>query len=173
MVTAKQIITFHEEFFSTYNILNREVDILLNPSVSEINQCWIKASRKYNYLHPEIRFIFDIKHRQVYVWIAGLAIHNNVLDKLKFTSNWLSLDYVTGVARYNGKIQKPVAFVIGEVPIVLFNLKSTNGSEKFFTPIQNFLKQDFSWADRYVACNQVISELKSDCLSVIKEINKK
>lgn len=172
MVTAKQIITFHEEFFSTYNILNREVDVLKNPSISEINQCWIKASGKYDYLSPEIRFIFDIRHKQVYAWISGLAIHNNVLEKLKFTSNWLSLDYVTGVARYNGKLQKPVAFVIGEVPIVLFNLESTNGSDRFLVPIQNFLKQDFSWANRYIVCNQVISELKSDCLKSLKKIER-
>jgi hypothetical protein len=141
MITAKQIIKFHEEYFGTKNVSGRDVVIYKNPTLSDLTQ--IKSR--------EVRFIANNKTHEVFIWDANLAIHMNIWQTVTSVSLMTSdhyPNYLSGIAQISGGSLKITGWDMFKDFSKVFpsNRKTMPVSVQYFTTVFSY---NWSWLDKY------------------------
>ena len=137
LITSKQIIKFCEEYCDTINVNNVAVVVIKNPTKSE----YIKPSLR------DIRFLADNDTKDIYIWDAYYAAHEQVMNQLGFHGLRSEHNIYNGEAEGDG-VSLPRAKKDATVEMYL---RSDIGTLKMKL---KFLKKVFSidwgWVDKYI-----------------------
>jgi len=140
VITAHQIL---EEYKTSFRIgSNKYIEIFSNPSQKELLSCG-----------DEIRFTADAIKKEVYVWNANLAIHDDANKILGYGSLWFKKPILTGIAQKKGSTY----YAYRSDELETMNL-SPPGSQELLSEI---LSYDWNFVDRYIEIKDLL-QLLSD-----------
>ena len=160
MITSKQIIRLSEEWLKAVEANVNFVDIYENPTSSDFKE--IFKNRKHNLL----RFIADNKSKKIYAWDAYIGIHYDVAYELGYISRWENKDKdcLFGEASINGsRAVSSVSAISTDIFIWYYKRISSSGgvvSLSLKKELEDRIKIDWSWTNRYIDCTPVVSKLK-------------
>jgi hypothetical protein len=146
MIRATQIL---EAYHSSKRIGKNYVEIFKNPSSSELTK---------EFRGGEIRFLADPQHKDVYVWDAAIATHDDLQDET--LPNDMSIDEViAGQAEKKGK-----SYVAYSAANIAFSLDDPEGFDKEdFEILLKTVEQDWSWTERFnISLTKLVKGLKED-----------
>ena len=145
MITAKQII---EAYHSIVKVGKKHASTFINPSKSEL----LKEFRG-----REIRFFAIPKSKDIYVWDAELATHDDLQDDL---IPHISIDdVIAGQAEKSG--DKYESYTAANVASVLDEPEDNKELLKYF--LDDLLNQDWSWTEKYsISMKKLVKGLRED-----------
>lgn len=107
-----------------------DVDIFINPSVSELKSIIDNTGKKPNFSSMKgVRFIIDDSGKS-FVWGWDEAIHSSIWNKLKLNSNVVG--GIATVISTSGERHKEVAFDLGNRSLNKRNEYNRSGMEDLF-----------------------------------------
>ena len=161
MITSKQIITLIERYDNTFNINGREIVIFVNPTKDNL-----KVSKA-----KKLRFIADCNKKEVYVWNSYFAIHNSVVGRLGYHSQFEKNLFCGGADIANNTTYITNSDYLEDV-IRNSNMKIYYDSTALESLKYKFSK-DWTWLDKYIiGSSYYISKIKERFLKKMAKVTK-
>jgi hypothetical protein len=153
MITSRQII---EAYHTGVRVGKNYVEVFKNPSKSELAK---------EFGGKEIRFLADPKRKDIYVWDAYIATHDDLQDEL--LPKDLSIDEViSGQASKEGSV-----YVAYSAANIAFILDDPDGFDlEDFETLKSTVEKDWSWTERHqISLTKLVKGLKEDLEDAIAE----
>ena len=147
MITSKQVINIAEKYLKGKQYYGNFVDILENPSSSEVTNLF--DSKTPDFL-KEIRLIADADTKKVYIWNAELATHNMVQSDIGYPNLNNKPNLILGMGKLSG----------GKSIITEWDYSRFYASKSNLDFLGRLFSYNWSWLSSYI--NNITSFLNQE-----------
>lgn len=163
MITAKKMFELLEEYFTSKNILGKNVEVYKNPTLTDVKELNAVI----------VRFIADNRNRTVYIWDGYLAIHSYLWDVI--TGHPIS-------SRTNCPYLFPGIALVNRNKLTISQWDEFDNFKKYYSKsskrervnkgtsfFPEFFSIDWSWVDKYISgTSSFIQTRKNEFNNIIK-----